>query len=205
MASLRVDSFTWMIVLLSSIAVGCGRSTAASQEDVAALTAKVESMEKRQTQTHQEVSRLSAIATEGREDVERLSSRTVDQSEITSIRNRLNVLEEIKDSSDERLVRVERVQDAIVAKFRESDQVESNQPVQRTKEYLSTALERGLTRGLSTPLSQEKKLQLLAIYGNLKEKVDAGEDPRIKREMLVVVDANTVFILRQFFPEFLPE
>ncbi|MBC7854214.1 MAG: hypothetical protein IAF94_12335 [Pirellulaceae bacterium] len=77
--------------------------------------------------------------------------------------------------------------------------------MERTNENLLAALERGYRKAVASGLSQESRRKVVAQYQLFKEKVNSGQDPRVPFDLLAKVDAESVNIIRMYFPECMPE
>jgi len=75
----------------------------------------------------------------------------------------------------------------------------------RSSEYLRRRLQEGLKNAMVAGLSEEMKMRACAQYQYFLKQIDAGKDPRSSMQDLMMADPESVYVLRTFFPVFLPD
>lgn len=75
---------------------------------------------------------------------------------------------------------------------------------ERSKEKLLDAVEKGYAKAMIAGLGTEDKLRALAQYQYFRRNVEEGKDPRVTVSSLSLMSSDDVYIIRTFFPLFLP-
>ena len=180
---------------------GCGGAKAETKDPLGDLRNQLRSIEQKLSANESRLVALEnqlAKTTEGLTKVSQSTADSVSVKQLTAIHERLAIMEKVGEETRAELGRI---------RMGSQRAAETAKParMERTKENLLAALERGYRKAVSSGLSQESKLKVLGQYQYFKKKVDNGEDPRVTFELLATVDAESVNIIRMFFPECMPE